>query len=76
MTQENINKILEIGILLSSEHDVNRLLEQILSCAMELTHCDAGTLYLLDNDVLRFRIMRNNTLKTYIGGDGTMRRFH
>ena len=30
MTQENINKILEIGILLSSEHDVNRLLEQIL----------------------------------------------
>ncbi len=72
MTQENINKILEIGILLSSEHDVNRLLEQILSCAMELTHCDAGTLYLLDNDVLRFRIMRNNTLKTYIGGDGTM----
>lgn len=72
MTQENINKVLKIGVLLSSEHDINRLLEQILSCAMDLTHCDAGTLYLLDKDVLRFRIMRNDTLKTYSGGNGVM----
>lgn len=70
MTQENINQVLEIGILLSSERDINRLLEEILSCAMNLTRCDAGTLYLLDKDVLRFKIMRNDTLKTYSGGDG------
>ncbi len=71
MTQENINKILEVGVLLSSERDINRLLEQILCCAMDLTHCDAGTLYLLDEDALRFKIMRNDTLKTYSGGDGS-----
>lgn len=71
MTQEDINKVLEVGVLLSSERDINRLLEQILSCAMDLTHCDAGTLYLLDGDSLRFKIMRNDTLKTYSGGDGT-----
>lgn len=70
MTQENIEKILEIGVMLSSERDFNRLLEKILSCVMDLTNCDAGTLYLLDDDALRFKIMRNNTMHTYSGGDG------
>lgn len=72
MTQEEIRKILNVGVLLSSERDLNRLLEHILSSVMELAHCDAGTLYLLDGDALRFRIMRNDTLKTYSGGDGTL----
>lgn len=70
MKQADINEILQIGVLLSSERDFNRLLERILICAMELTNCDAGTLYLLDGDALRFKIMRNNTLKTFAGGDG------
>lgn len=70
MEQKELQKLLEIGVLLSSERDSNRLLEKILACVMELTHCDAGTLYLLDKDVLRFKIMRNNTLGTYSGGDG------
>ena len=65
-----MKKILEVGVLLSSERDIHQLLEQILSCVMELAHCDAGTLYLLDGDVLRFKIMRNDTLGTYSGGDG------
>lgn len=71
MTQEEVRKILNVGVLLSSERDLNKLLEHILSSVMELAHCDAGTLYLLDGDALRFRIMRNDTLKTYSGGDGT-----
>lgn len=70
MTQENMNKLLEIGVRLSSERDINRLLDQILSCVMELTKCDAGTLYLLDEASLRFKIMRNNTLRTNSGSDG------
>lgn len=70
MNQENFKKILEIGVQLSSERDFNRLLERILSCMMELTNCDAGTLYLLDQEALYFRIMRNNTLNTYSGGNG------
>lgn len=71
MRQDDMKKILEIGVSLSYERDCNHLLEHILQCAMELTHADAGTLYLCDNDVLRFKIMRNDTLKTYSGGDGT-----
>lgn len=70
MTQEQMKKMLEIGVLLSSERDLNRLLENILSCVMELSHCDAGTLYLLEEGALHFRISRNNTLKNYSNGEG------
>lgn len=70
MRPEDMQKVLEIGVLLSSERDHNRLLEQILECVMDLAHCDAGTLYLLDKDHLRFKIMRNHTMHTYEGGNG------
>lgn len=72
MTETEMQKIIRAGILLSSETDLNRLLEQILICAMEVAHCDAGTLYLLENDALHFTIMRNDTLRSYSGGDGTL----
>lgn len=70
MHQDILNKVLEIGISLSAEKDYNRLLEMILARVMEITHCDAGTLYLMDGESLRFKIMRNDTMKTYQGGDG------
>lgn len=70
MKPEDMKKVLEIGVKLSSERDLERLLEEILSCVMELARCDAGTLYLLDGDVLRFRISRNNTLENYSNGKG------
>ena len=68
MNQADVNKILEMGLLLSSEQDPNRLLEHILQCIMDLAHCDAGTLYLLDGEELHFKIMRNDTLGTYSNG--------
>lgn len=70
MKKDDMNKILEIGVQLSSERNLYRLLAQILLCVMDLTRCDAGTLYLLENDALQFKIMRNNTLHTYSGEDG------
>ena len=70
MREKDMKNLLQIGVLLSAERDLNRLLERILACVMELAGCDAGTLYLLDGDKLRFRIMRNNTLKTYSGANG------
>ncbi|MDE7221434.1 MAG: GAF domain-containing protein [Oscillospiraceae bacterium] len=70
MTQEQMRRVLEIGVQLSSERDLNTLLEEVLSCVMELTRCDAGTLYLRDEDTLRFKISRNNTLKNYSNGAG------
>ena len=70
MNHADVKKILEMGILLSSEQDLDCLLEYILQCIMELAHCDAGTLYLLDGGALHFKIMRNDTLGTYSGGHG------
>lgn len=70
MKQEDMRKVLEVGVMLSSERNLNRLLERILGCVMELANCDAGTLYLLDEDVLRFTIMHNHTMGVYEGGDG------
>jgi len=59
-----------IGIALSSERDINRLLETILLAAMRITNADAGTLYLLDADKqeLSFEIMRTNSLGNALGG--------
>ena len=39
---------------LSSERDREALLSQILDTAMDLARCDAGTLYLLEDDGLHF----------------------
>ena len=61
MTQDEINRILQIGVELSSERDTDRLLEHILDCVMELAHCDAGTLYLYEDGMLQFRLMKNNS---------------
>lgn len=70
MNQENMNRLLEIGVALSMEKDLNRLLERILTGAMELTGCDAGALYLKDGEYLRFKQLRNHTMGVYCGGDG------
>ncbi len=65
--QEELNAI---GIALSSERDINRLLETILVAAMRITNADAGTLYLLEPDKqeLTFEIMRTNSLGKALGG--------
>ena len=70
MTENEVKKILNVGVLLSSERSINKLLEKILISVMEISNCDAGTLYLLEEEKLHFVIMRNNTMKTYSGGDG------
>ncbi len=67
---ENVEKLLDIGIALSGEKDLNKLLERILGSVMELTKCDAGTLYLLEENALHFRIMYNHSMQSYQGGDG------
>ena len=43
---EDFEKIMDIGIRLSTEKDRNRLLMTILDKGMEITNCDASTLYL------------------------------
>ena len=70
MNMEKMDRILDIGTALTAEKDIHVLLAKIVDSAMEITDCDAGTLYLKKGDSLLFTIMANRTLKTYQGKDG------
>ena len=67
---KHIKQLTTIGLALSAEKNINKLLEIILEYARDLSHADAGTLYILDDDEkhLRFEIMQNDTMKTRMGG--------
>jgi HD-GYP domain-containing protein (c-di-GMP phosphodiesterase class II) len=69
---QRLDELNTIGIALSSEHDINHVLEIILVAAKRITHADAGTLYLLDEEqqVLRFEIIRTASLGIAMGGAG------
>jgi len=67
---DRLKDLNEIGIALSQQRDLDTLLETILVAAMRITRADAGTLYLheLEQQVLRFEILRNNKLNFSMGG--------
>ncbi len=62
--QNNLEKLNEIGIALSSEKNINTLLELIVDESMSITNADGGTLYLMidNNKRLKFEILKNKTL--------------
>ncbi|MBI1888014.1 MAG: GAF domain-containing protein [Nitrosomonadales bacterium] len=65
-----LKELNEIGIALSQQRNINSLLETILEAAKRITNADAGTLYLHEPEqrVLRFEIMRTDSLKIAMGG--------
>ncbi len=50
-------KILNVSLALSNEKNDEKLLELILTVAMDITSCDAGTLYIKEGDHLVFSVM-------------------
>ena len=58
----------EVGAALSSERDINKLLETILIAAKSITHADGGTLYRLIEGKLKFEIVLNDSLNIALGG--------
>ena len=67
---ENLQKLIDIGISLSKEKNIDILLEKILSEAREISNSDGGTLYtMIDNDTrLKFSIMQNASMNIFEGG--------
>ncbi|MBE0532390.1 MAG: GAF domain-containing protein [Rhodospirillales bacterium] len=62
-------RLIAVGIALSSERDHDRLMERILLEAKGLSNADGGTLYLKTEDErLRFEIMRTDSLGIAMGG--------
>jgi HD-GYP domain-containing protein (c-di-GMP phosphodiesterase class II) len=70
-----LERVLEIGRALSSEKDLDTLLDLILTYARELTNADGASIYTLDaNGKLHFRLWQNfsttarsNAQKTLVG---------
>lgn len=70
LTQNHFRKIISIGIELTTEKDRNKLLNKILEESMNVTNCDAGTLYVLENNALKFKVMKTLSMGVSRGEDG------
>ena len=61
--QRQLREMSQVGIALSTERDHSALLRKILSKARELSRSDAGSLYLLDEGVLRWKLAQNDSVE-------------
>lgn len=68
MKNDTLQKILNIGIAFSKERDKERLLDRMLTAAMDITHCDGGTLYINNGEALEFHIMITRSKGIHEGG--------
>jgi GAF domain-containing protein len=62
-----VEELLDIGLALTTEHDLYALLERILDAARRFTRAEGGTLFLREGDHLRFAIMQNDFLQQKLG---------
>lgn len=70
LTNADFERILNIGIRISTERNRNHLLASILENGMQITHCDASTLYLYEDEYLKFKIMKTLSQNISQGVDG------
>lgn len=70
LTNEQLRNIINIGNRLSAEKNKGKLLGDMLDTAMQLSNCDAGTLYLYKDNLLHFMIMKTLSLNISKGEDG------
>ena len=67
--QNQISNMSAIGLALSKERDMDKLLEMILIEAKRISNADGGTLYMMTDDHrLRFSIMITDSLDVHMGG--------
>ena len=68
---DEVRELNRIGVALSAERDINKLLDQILKKSREITAADAGSLYLVEtdkdkdsrqDDLLRFKLTQNDSV--------------
>ncbi len=67
---DHIKRLTEIGVALSAEKNINRLMEMIISEARAFTNADGGTLYIMSDDEseLLFTIIQNDSINVRMGG--------
>jgi diguanylate cyclase (GGDEF)-like protein len=57
---ERLKQLIAIGIALTTERELSRLLERIVAEARHFTNAESGTLFLRDGAVLRFAVTQND----------------
>ncbi len=69
ISASSFQRLIDIGIALSAERDINTLMENILLEAKSLANADGGTLHIRTEDNrLKFEIMRTDSLNIAMGG--------
>ena len=64
-----MSHLLQIGASLSSEKDIDQLLENILQSAMDITHADGGSVYsVTEEKTLKFEILHTKSKGAHLGG--------
>ena len=68
-----LEQLNDIGVALSRERDITRLLEYILLAAKGITRADGGTIYskVVGANSLRFEILRTDSLNIAMGGSAS-----
>jgi HD-GYP domain-containing protein (c-di-GMP phosphodiesterase class II) len=62
-----VKRLNQIGIALSAEHNLGRLLEMIVTELRSFTRSDGGSLYIIKGDSLSFEVAQNDTLSRRMG---------
>ncbi len=67
---DQIKRMTQIGVALSAEKNLDRLLEMIVDEARYFTNADGGTLYIMTDDeaALQFAIVQTDSLNIRMGG--------
>ncbi len=73
MLKNTVDTLTRTGTALSSETNMNKLLEMFVHEARSVCHADGGTLYTLENQQLQFKIVQNESMGIFMGGTSNQR---
>ncbi len=76
LLESKITRLNQIGIALSSEHNLAKLLELILTEARRFTDADGGSLYIKEENRLGFSVAQTESLEKKQGGKLPFKSFY
>ncbi len=65
--KQKLSKLIQLGLEVNQVGDLDVLLEKILSDARELANADAGSIYIREDNKLKFSYSQNETLRAKLG---------
>lgn len=65
--EKKLQRIIESEKILNEIQDMDVLLEHVLTEARSIVHADAGSIYIIEDDVLKIRYVQNDTQQKKLG---------